>query len=316
MWNPNHLIKTYFKRCAALLACLFLVSACSLIGTLYQNATTLALYEIDSYFDLSAEQESLGTQRTDALLAWHKREALPLYVKQMRAVAAKADAGFNANEVNDLLIWGQGELRRVVDYATPQQIELLSSLSDKQLIYFQRKLAKDNAKYRKEWVDASREDALALRFDKLLTSVERIYGSFSSEQKARIRALSDARIFEPKTAYAERLARQAQFVALAKSVALATDMDAKKDGAKDGTKDGAKDSPNNTAKISAAGASTLMTQFTTSLETSSDYGAQSRKDLCTMLAAVSQIATPAQRLAAKNTLLSYANTFENISRGR
>ncbi len=280
----------YFKRCVLTLAVLGIATACSLLGTLYQNATSLAMLEIDNYFDLNDEQADSGKLRTDALLAWHKREVLPLYVKQLRALASKAEPGFSAAEANDVLDWGVAELRRVAAYAAPQQAELLTSLSDKQIAYFQKKLAKDNVKYRKEWVDAKRDEALELRFDKLMTWLERVYGSFSSEQKKRIRALSDARTFEPQTAYAERLARQTQFLNVIKTVS--------------------KDKTNQTA------AQTAIAAFISTLEKTTEHTSTTRKELTTLLAVISQIATPEQRVKAKTTLLDYASTFEGISRGR
>ncbi len=283
-------ISHYFKRSALVLAALTVVTACSLVSTLYQNATTLAMLEIDAYFDLTAEQDQLGKSRTDAMMAWHKREVLPFYVKQLRTLASKAEQGLSSTEVTDTLDWGMGELRRVSSYTAPQQAELLTSLSEVQIVYLQKKLAKDNKKYRKDWLEASKEDALELRFDKLITWVERVYGNLNAEQKTRIRQLSDQRSYDAKIDFAERLARQSQFVTLLKTLA--------------------KDKPSpETAQASIAA-------YVATLEKLSPHAQQRRQELTVLIAAISQIATPEQRLNAKTTLLSYANTFESISRGR
>lgn len=283
-------ISHYFKRSALVLAALTIVTACSLVSTLYQNATALAMLEIDAYFDLTAEQDQLGKTRTDAMMAWHKREVLPLYVKQLRTLASKAEQGLSSAEVLDTLDWGIGELRRVSNYTAPQQAELLTSLNDKQITHLQKKLAKEDKKYRKDWLDASKEDALELRFDKLITWVERIYGNLSVEQKTRIRQLSDQRSYDAKIDFAERLARQSQFVTLLKTLA--------------------KDRP------SLESAQASIAAFVANLEKLSPHTQQRRQELAALIAAISQIATPEQRLNAKNTLLSYASTFESISRGR
>jgi Family of unknown function (DUF6279) len=283
--RTNH---RFLKCCAAIAAALCFVTACSLVGTLYQNATSLAMLEIDSYFDLNDAQTTAGKQRTDELMVWHRREALPLYVRQLRALAAKVESGFDVAAVNTTYDWGMGELRRVNQYAAPQQVELLTSLSDKQIAYLQKKLAKDNAKYRKEWVDATREDALELRFDKFLTNVERIYGNFSREQKQQLRAASDARAYNPKSAYEDRLARQSTFIAMMKKL----------------------------PKNDAATAQAQIAAYISSLETPTENGLTTRRELMQLIATTNQIATPAQRTAAKATLLDYANTFEGLSRGR
>jgi Family of unknown function (DUF6279) len=288
MRNSKGLVLTHFKRCAALAAALCFAAACSLVGTAYQNATSLAMFEIDSYFDLNDAQTTAGRQRTDELMAWHRREALPLYVKQLRALASKVETGFDVAAVNATYEWGMGELRRVNQYAAPQQVELLTSLSDKQTVYLQKKLAKDNAKYRKEWLDASREDAVELRFDKFLTSVERLYGSFNREQKQQLRIASDARSFNPQAAYDYRLARQSAFIAALKKL----------------------------PKNDPATAQAQIVAYISSLETPTENGLSTRRDMMQLIATASQIATPAQRASAKATLLDYANTFEGLSRGR
>jgi hypothetical protein len=288
MLNFQKKISYHFRRCVLVALLLTGVTACGMVGVLYQNAASLAMLEIDSYFDLNEAQTLSGRQRTDELMAWHRREALPVYVKQLRALAGKVEAGFDVAAVNATYDWGMGELRRVNQYSAPQQVELLTSLSDKQIIYLQRKLAKDNVKYRKEWVTPSTEDAQALRFEKYLTWAERIYGTFNAEQRQQMRQLSDARSFNPKKSYDDRLARQTSFVNMLKTL----------------------------AKNDAPAAQAQITAFIASLETPSEDSAGSRRELMQLIATTSQIATPAQRAAAKAKLLDYANTFEGLSRGR
>jgi Family of unknown function (DUF6279) len=186
--------------------------------------------------------------------------------------------------------WSIAELRRISNYTAPQQAELLTSLSDKQIAYLQKKLAKEDKKYRKEWLDASREDAMELRFDKLITWVERIYGNLTIEQKTRIRQLSDQRSYDAKIDFTERLARQSQFVTMLKTFA--------------------RDKP------SPELAQASIASFIASVEKISPHTAQRRQELTALIATITQITTPEQRLKAKTTLLNYASTFENISRGR
>jgi hypothetical protein len=284
----THLLGCYFKRTALAVFVGMVLTSCTFIGAAYQNATTLIMFEVDSYLDLNEDQTQAGKLRTDALMAWHKREVLPLYVKQLRSVAGRIEQGFDAAQVTTIFDWGLVELRRINQYAAPQQAELLTSLNEKQVAYLQKKQAKDNVKFRKEWLNASKEDVLELRFDKFLTWAERIYGNLSSEQKKQLHSLSDATNFKPQVAYDEALARQAGVVRLIKNL------------------------PKNDALVAQA----QITTFIASLENPSEYGAASRRELMQLIAATSQIATPAQRTAAKATLLDYANTFEGLSRGR
>ena len=99
---------------------------------------------------------------------------------------------------------------------------------------------------------------------------------------------SDARTFNPKLGFEERLARQAAFVAMVKAL----------------------------PKTDAAAAQAQISAFIIGLEKSTEYGTVSRRELMQLIATTSQIATPAQRAAAKVKLLDYADTFEGLSRGR
>jgi hypothetical protein len=72
----------------------------------------------------------------------------------------------------------------------------------------------------------------------------------------------------------------------------------------------------NLPKNDSALAQTQIAAFLATLETPTAYSAVTRRELMQLIATASQIASPAQRTAAKTTLLDYANTFEGLSRGR
>ena len=56
----------------------------------YNNADTLALFQLDSYLELNPEQEQTVKERVNALLAWHRSTQLRDYVAFIDKMRAKA----------------------------------------------------------------------------------------------------------------------------------------------------------------------------------------------------------------------------------
>jgi hypothetical protein len=69
-------------------------------------------------------------------------------------------------------------------------------------------------------------------------------------------------------------------------------------------------------KNDATATQAQLTAYFAGLESPTAHGLTARREMMQLIATTSQIATPAQRAAAKATLLGYANTFEGLSRGR
>ena len=60
------------------------IGACSSIQFGYNNAPSLLQYQMDSYLDLTDQQEEILSQELKTLQSWHRQAALPDYAAMLR----------------------------------------------------------------------------------------------------------------------------------------------------------------------------------------------------------------------------------------
>jgi hypothetical protein len=105
-------------------------------------------------------------------------------------------------------------LLAVTERAEPAGTELALSLSDAQLQQLERKYAKNNADYRKEWLDRSAAGVQEKRYEKFLDRLEDFYGRLTPQQRDLVRRQVAQSVFDPRMADAERRQRQQEALAL------------------------------------------------------------------------------------------------------
>jgi hypothetical protein len=292
--------KRHFKRdqrSVLLLVSVLLLSACNFAGALYQTAPKLALFEVNSTLDLSAAQYEQGALRIESIYQWHRKNELPALAAQLQATSRLAQSGASAAQVAATMDWGITAARRMAAQTLPQQVELVQSLSHTNVQALQKKYAKDNAKFRKEWgIGEPAADALKIaqdkRFDTFVTWAERIYGDLSDEQIRSLRATSDARVLRLDWLMDERLQRQQTLLAILRA---AVDK-----------------------KLSAAQLQAALIDYVAKLDRASTserqaYLDQSRTQTTTLIAQLTQIATPEQRTDAQKKLQGFADDIQAIS---
>ena len=268
---------------------------CGAIPTVYNNATTLAMFQIDGYFDLdNAQTDKTKTQVRDAF-AWHRQTQLPLYASKAREWAAKANRAWSTDEIAAEQAQGMAHLRDLINKITPAQAELALSFTEENLKYFEKTLNKDRTKYKKDWLDLSAEDAQEKRFDEGLKNLERIFGSFNTAQKKQLRSASDARSMNLAWNAEEKLKRQQFLQATLRKILV--------------------------EKPSTAQAQTLLIAVVTRFEGFSSpereaWSKAQRSQNHAWIALATQIATTEQRQTAKERLLTYAAEFEGLSTQR
>ena len=88
-------------RLAAIAAIAVSVASCAAIRIGYNNADTLALLQLDSYLDLTDEQEQKCKERLNALLAWHRTTQLRDYIALIDKMRATLGGPVTAADVMD-----------------------------------------------------------------------------------------------------------------------------------------------------------------------------------------------------------------------
>jgi len=274
----------------ALAACL--LAACSAVTTGYNNAPTLITWWADRYFDLDADQETLLKERLRNLRAWHRTQQLPDYARLFAEVQARVKGQVEPADVAWLYDEGVKRLRILAERAAPQAAELATYLRPENIAALEKKLAENNAEYEKDYIAAPLEDRQDKRYERLLKEAERWYGGFSREQKEHIRALSDALPANYPLVLEGRKRRQGELVAILKAAS-------------------AKSIPQDeTAR--------RLTRWITEYESNRspafrDFALRYRAEAQKMFAAIANLATPEQKLAADKNVQRYRDDFSNLA---
>jgi hypothetical protein len=175
-----------------LLVCFIAVLLGSCAPTfLYRHADRLILWKLDEYTDLTSTQKTWIRERLKALLAQHRKEALPRYEAFLTQIKEKSADGLDRQEV-DWMLSTYEELRadlfgRLVDDGGA----VLSSLSDQQVRYLHSRFQRDHEKTLRR-LQESRESRLSKRASVTLSWLKDWLGPLTTVQQLRILELSKA----------------------------------------------------------------------------------------------------------------------------
>ncbi len=212
-----------FKNLLRIIGAALLVvglQGCGALRLAYNQSPLATYWYLDSYLDFNAAQRPLVKAALDDIHQWHRQTQLPLYLEtleklqhQMPKDLSAAEACTLYAEVQDrLLVTFEGIAGRLQSEGQKDGqgtgMQVLASLDSMQLAYLQKKLAKTNAKYRKDYVDGSPSKLRDKRLEQAVSRAESLYGNLTSKQEALLDARLEASGFDPEAAYAERLRRQ------------------------------------------------------------------------------------------------------------
>lgn len=204
------------KRVAWLLAlaCALLAGACSTLKLGYNHVDTLAVYTLNRYFDLDDAQQALARERARALVAWHRETQLRGYVDLIESAGRRLDERLGADDVLAFYVEMNRRLELIGARAAPELAALALTLTPAQIDHCADRLARDNAKARRE----SGRDSLDGR---IRTAVERAkdwFGSVTPQQERLIRAHLGQQPDNHAWWLAERERRQRELIALLRRI--------------------------------------------------------------------------------------------------
>jgi len=198
-----------------ILAALLGLSACNALTASYNNAPTLLTWWADRYLDLDHDQEALLKDRLRNLRAWHRTQ-LPDYARLFADLQSRIGRQVEPNDVSWLFDESEKRVRLLAQRAAPAAAELATHLRPDNIAALEKKLAKNNADFEKDYITAPLDERQDKRYERVLAEAERWYGSFSSEQKRKIRALSNALPANYPLVLEDRKRRHAELVATLK----------------------------------------------------------------------------------------------------
>ena len=195
-------------RIISVLALAALVSACSAVKIGYNQAPALAFWYLDGYADFTDAQSLQVKADLSRLQIWHRQTQLPEYADLLQRLEPIMLANMSPEQVCAVVPDVRRKLAAVFSQIEPAAVALASSLQPEQLLHMQRKFARGNADYRKDFIDATPDAIRTKRYDQAVSRADMLYGPLDSQQLRRISQLVDQSSFNAALAYAERLRRQ------------------------------------------------------------------------------------------------------------
>ncbi len=198
--------KERIKWFTALLLLVFLVQSCVSLNTLYGWIDTYIKWEVDSFFDVTAEQEAFMDRQLKALIDSHKTDEMPKYISFLQEIKSRLQRKVEFADID----WFRDSLRQynanIAHILADDVAEFLSGISENQVVYLREQLVEDN----ESWLEE--HNSKGNRFEKTHERVENWIGDLTDEQKERIAEIYKSNIRQHELRYRRRLTSQKRFM--------------------------------------------------------------------------------------------------------
>ena len=215
--TPDSLIQR--ARLLFLVALMVLAAGCSTIRFTYNHGDTLLYWWLNAYLDLDSDQSDWVKKDIDKLFQWHRSTQLRDYAGLLSKMQRQMGDG---NVTQDELLSDYRDIKARTELlafkALPELADLAMSIKPDQIGQMEQKFAKNNDKFRREFMSGSVEDQHKARFKKAMDQFSLWFGGFSREQEAQLRRASDARPLDNEIWLQERILRQKKIVSLLRRV--------------------------------------------------------------------------------------------------
>ncbi|MGJ7607954.1 DUF6279 family lipoprotein [Variovorax sp. LT1R20] len=195
------------------------LGACSAIRLAYNNLPEVSYWWLDGYFDFDSTQSPRVRDELAQLLAWHRQNELPKVITLLQGAQALAPGEVTPAQACGFADSIRERLLAVTERAEPATTDLALSLSESQLQQLERKYAKLNNEYRKDWLDRTPAQVQEKRYDQFLDRMEDFYGRLTAEQRDLLKQQVAQSVFNPQLADAERRKRQQEALVMLRGFA-------------------------------------------------------------------------------------------------
>jgi hypothetical protein len=281
----------HVTRLAATAALMVSIASCAAMKIGYNNADTLALFQLDSYLGLTPDQEHLVKERMNTLLAWHRSTQLRDYAAFIDKIRAQVAGPVTPPDVIEFNQQLNARMMTAGDKAAPEIARLALTLAPEQIDRAAKKIANDATKARREFVRAEK-DAGAERAKKYGERAESWFGKLTPEQREIIRKSLASRPTHETWWIDERERRQREFVSLLRKI----------------------HAERPTEEVAARWFRTYFAQLNAAPDADRRARAESyRRGSAELIAQLINHATPEQRAALDKKLNDYAQDFRSLA---
>ena len=200
-------------RVAWLVGLLLLLGSCNTLYLGYNNLNWLTRWRLDSYLDLTSEQDRWLNVQLAEHIAWHRKEELPQYVDFLRDIQLKARDGLTREEWRDGLEQVELGWQRILDRLRPDAAKLLADLDPDQVEELKSEFQEENEEIA-ERLEEPIEEREQKRRERRQESLEEWFGDWSPEQLQALEGIwqkSRPEVDETKSRLERRERSQAEF---------------------------------------------------------------------------------------------------------
>mgnify|MGYP005854887427 CR=1 FL=1 len=175
---------SFFKPLVLILVLAFGLVGCSSTKVAYRYADWGIVWWVEDYVSLTGDQKQQLNSDIEQLRQWHCSAELPRY----QAWLDELESDVSSNRPDQATInYHQQQLfsffPSLLERATPVAVNLLSSLSDKQVQELADNMAQSQQEMEEEFLADSPEATAKARADRTAERVERWLGALNSEQR-------------------------------------------------------------------------------------------------------------------------------------
>jgi hypothetical protein len=185
-----------------MVALALLFAGCAAMPTMYRHADLYLGWKASEFFDLDRAQEDALKPVIASVLQWHRQTELPAYSDMLLRVQAKLNGKVALDDVHWLFDQMHQRTHAAVVKAAMAGSPVLATVTPKQVVELQRRLAKENNDFIDKYTSGTMDKQQARRATRFIDNAEYWLGNLSDEQKAAIKEIAA----QAPTSYALQLA--------------------------------------------------------------------------------------------------------------
>ena len=172
----------------------------------YGYGDSIISWQLDSYFELTNEQEDWVEEQMRQHLEWHRNEELPKYKNFLIDVQNKAKDGLSMSELDEGFFRFESKIDRIFERLIPDAALFLTKISPEQINNLEQELAEENDEMKKKL--GNRHELLEERQEDFWEQMEDWFGDFSISQRDQITEIQTKWFTETPDPSAERMERR------------------------------------------------------------------------------------------------------------
>ena len=284
--TPSHQMKR-LSRWALLSLATLVLTACSLLGLLYQQIPTLTYWRIDDMLDLRSDQTTLVRSEIDQLFVWHKQSQLPEVANTLKRWQQWSRGNLQSQQVCAEFDRFREMTTDLLDASHAAWGRLIPTLSSSQIEHLAQYYEQEDVKFVEESLGAAQHERRVRRYTRW---TDRLYGDLTPKQSEWLSNTLKQSSYKPEQFLRERQAYQQDVINTLKRLRSTS------------------------TELAQQGIQELQ-QRHWSRAPSADAQAQIRRqEFCDLVAGLHNQTTPEQRAQAAANLASWERELRKLAR--